>query len=457
MRLLAAAATTSLILAAFAGVAACGARTDEGLLDGFTQAAVPDASLVDHSVDAHKPPPPDATPPQPDVVYIPQAARCVRDGGAPPSFAGDLDASFDANFPRAPQVLAQGGPVVALPTFVPVTFPGDPLANQEEDFIDSVGCTPYWRTIASDYGVGQAVGGPHTRLTEAAQTQIDDNQIQQWLATKIKSTPNFPQPDASTVYVIFYPDTTTITLQGQSSCQAFGGYHNSARVGGKDVPYAVVPNCGSFGPLQGIDAITGATSHELIEAVSDAVPLSNPAYGTTEPAALGFLLAGGVELGDMCEFKSDAFFAPTGYPFTVQRSWSNKTGFGLNDPCQPALPGPYFSAQARPKDIISIDLGMGPQPVPGVKLPVGQTTTVDVIAFAQPNAGSWKLATYDAAQLRGQPPELGLSLSQGGVTDGTLVKLTVTRKKASQFGVSAFGIVSTNGQRQSFSWHLVGD
>lgn len=452
MRFLTATAAVSLAVSFAAALVACGARSDT--LGDDTPFVQPDASIVDHKTDTKKPLP-DVQ--QPDVAYIPKGQRCVRDGGTPPVFTGDLDASFDANHPRAPQILPLGGPTLTLPVLVPVTFPTDDVRDEEEDFVDSVGCTDYWRTIASDYGVGQAIGGPHTRLTEAAPSAIDDKQIQQWLATKIKSEPNFPQPDANTLYVIFYPDGTTISLQGEQSCQSFGGYHNSARVGNRDVPYAVIPHCGAFGNLVGIDAITGTTSHELIEAVSDPAPEQNPAYALPEPDAIGWALAGGGELGDMCEFKSDAFFLPQGYPFWVQRTWSNKAGYSLLDPCEPSLPGPYFSASAKLTDFITVDIGFGPQQARGVKLGVGLNTSIDVAAFANGVVPSWNLSVLDAAQLRGQQSELGLSLSKNSVNDGDIVHLSITRKKPSAFGVSAFGLVSSAAGRQSFSWHLVGD
>jgi hypothetical protein len=454
MRLWFASGVVSLVLSSAAALVACGSRTDM-LDDGPPVVLTPDSSVFDQRTADVRKPPPDVQ--QPDVPYIPKAQKCVRDGGAPTAFVGDLDASFDANHPRSAQTITLGGPTLTLPVFVPITFPTDDLRNEEEDFIDSVGCTDYWRTIASDYGVGQAIAGPHVRLTEAAPSTIDDNQIQTWLGMKIKSDPSFPQPDSNTLYVIFYPEGTQITLQGELSCQAFGGYHNSAHVQNRDVPYAVVPNCGGFEKLSGIDAITGTTSHELIEAVTDPIPEHNPAYGLPEPDALGWVLAGGGEVGDMCEFKQDAFFVPQSYPFWVQRTWTNKSGFTLNDPCQPSLPGPFFNAAARVLDQLTVDVGLGPQPARGVKLPLGQNTTVDVFAFSTGVVPSWSLSVYDSAQLRGQQPELTLSLSKTMVNNGDLVHLSITRKRQGPYGVSAFGLVSFDGQRQSFSWHLVGD
>ena len=56
-----------------------------------------------------------------------------------------------------PEVLFSGGRVLHDPTLVSVTFPGDSLADELEDFIASLGCSDYWRIVTSDYGIGDAV------------------------------------------------------------------------------------------------------------------------------------------------------------------------------------------------------------------------------------------------------------------------------------------------------------
>lgn len=447
-------ASTSL---ASALVVACGSRSNLEDYDSPTG----DAGPGDRSMSTDAPHPKDVHA-QPDTAdaynYVPKGKVCTRDpdASAPPVFFPDMDASFDAAHPPAPQVVNVGGTsTIALPVLTGISFAEDTLNDEEEDFLNSVGCTDYWNTVASPYGVGPAIGGKHVRVTEAAPASITDDEIQVWLVDKLAKDPSFPTPDANTLLVIFYPESTTISLQGQQSCQTFGGYHNSFNYLGRDVPYAVIPHCPFFDGLNGINGITGATSHELVEAVSDPAPLSKPAYALPEADGVAFALAGGGELGDMCEFKQDAFFVPTSYPFFVQRTWNNKSAFQLDDPCQPAAAGPFFAAAPRFTTTVSFDFGAGPQTGKGVKLAVGQQATIDIVAFANGSVPAWKISAHDAAQFQGGPAELSLSLDTNMVQDGDVAHLTVKRVGSAGGGASAFGIVSSGSGKQAYWWGLV--
>src|SRR5207248_9875800 len=138
-------------------------------------------------------------------------------------------------------------------------------------------------------------------LKDVPPDTIDDAQIGQFIRAKITNNA-LPQPVPNqTLYVIYYPETTDITLQGLHSCQGFGGYHNEVKISQTvSIPYAVMPNCGSFGQLDGLDALTYATSHELVEAVTDQFPMSNPAYQLPEADDIAWAFGGGGEIADMC-------------------------------------------------------------------------------------------------------------------------------------------------------------
>ncbi len=67
------------------------------------------------------------------------------------------------------------------------------------------------------------------------------------------------------------------------SCTDFGGYHTSTVVPDAGaIAYAVIPVCPGFVPNQtDEDVVTGATSHELIEASTD--PFGTmPAYAQAD-------------------------------------------------------------------------------------------------------------------------------------------------------------------------------
>jgi len=97
-------------------------------------------------------------------------------------------------------------------------------------------------------GHGQLVGS--ATLTTEPGPLIDDSAIQAALQSWIANDPSFPQPNANCLYFIYFPPGTTITLEGDSSCQVFGGCHNN--VVGKNIFYAVEPFCmaGSGGMSQ---------------------------------------------------------------------------------------------------------------------------------------------------------------------------------------------------------------
>src|SRR5262249_42285690 len=150
-------------------------------------------------------------------------------------------------------------------------------------------------------------------------------------------------------------------MGAQKSCESFGGYHDSITLdeahGARDVAYAVVPRCPSFGHLHGVDALTAAESHELIEAATDPYPMTNPAFLEPDQAHLSWLLAlGGGEVGDMCAQSPGAFTKFAELPYVVKRSWSNTAAMNSHDPCVPAPPDEvYFNSVPELGDSVTIE------------------------------------------------------------------------------------------------------
>ena len=426
---------------------ACGGRTD--LLDIAEGGTTNDASLD------VKPPKDGGKDVAPDV-YQPLGKKCPQPTGAPPPAWTPDDAGAPLH---PPYIASSGGPVIANPAFVAITFDGDENRDAIEDFLGSVGCTDYWRSIVRDYGINDAwmIGTAH--LKDKPPATIDDSQIGAFIRSKILSK-ELPQPVPNqTLYVIYYPDTTDITLQGLHSCQGFGGYHNEVKLlqPPLTVPYAVLPNCGSFGQLGGLDALTYATSHELVEAASDQFPESNPAYQFPEhdDIAWGF---GGGELGDMCEYNQDAPLFPSTYPFTVQKQWVSSKAWLLHDPCQPSTQT-YFAGAPILPDMIPYDIGLGPSSTKGVKIAQGSQKTIDVQLVADATLTSDILIeAQDASYFFGQKASLTFNVNPKTGKVGDTIKLTINRIGTNtQFGVEPFLInAHTNGITRSW-WALVGD
>lgn len=163
----------------------------------------------------------------------------------------------------------------------------------------------------AEYSVpGQAIGhgsfiGTKTISTNAPVKSITDSairkQLKAWIAAK-----TVPQPTKNTLYFIYLDPKIISIMGGSRSCQSYCGYHDNV---GK-VYYAVMPypTCsGCLGGKQAFDALTGTSTHELCEAVTDAAP------------GAGWYDDSNGEIGDICAWN---FKQVDGY--NVQLEWSNK-------------------------------------------------------------------------------------------------------------------------------------
>jgi hypothetical protein len=381
---------------------------------------------------------------------------------------GMVSTNYPAPHPAAPQVITAGGPVLAMPKLVPVFFSNDgaTMVQQIADFVNKVGATQYWAATTSEYGVGPATAASTIMLNETAPTMLDDATIQTWLAGKLNGNdPAWPAADDNTIYLLHYPSGTSITLQTQNgteaSCTTFGGYHNSitldANHGSQNVAYAVVPRCFKFGNLTGIDAVTSAESHEIIEAATDPYPMVNPAYAQADDAHLYWLFAlGGGEVGDMCAQFPGVFTKFAELPYTVQRTWSNQAAKAGHDPCVPALPGAvYFNTAPVLNDNITI---MGVITLKAAKIPVGQSKTIELDLFSDADTGGpWTVQAFDFAQLMGQPQTMSFTLDQSSGQNGQKLHLTIEVMKATQFNADIFLLESSLGNTTNWWLGLVGN
>jgi|SRR5579871_4821601 len=399
---------------------------------------------------------------------IPSNDTTPPDMSTPPDLTvlPDMTQAFPAPHPAPPQVANQGGPTVATPKIVSVFFSNDDptFTAKLQDFAMKVGATNYWKTATSEYGVGAAVALPPVQLTEAAPATIDDGTIQTWLAGKLTGKdPAWPAIDDQTIYVLHYPAGTTITLPGGRgnaiSCQDFGGYHSDAPLGqAPNLPhaiYAVIPRCDNFGGITGVDAITSTESHELVEAVTDPFPMSNPAYAQVDDDHIYWELAlGGGEVGDMCAQDPTSFTTFSELPYMVQRTWSNAAALAGHDPCVPSPNQPYFNAAPELNDSLSLFGGT----VPGVDVPVGMTKTIALDLFSDGDTGGeWSVKVEDLASLRGQTSTFNFQLDKSSGRNGDKINLSITTLKANTRGRGTFVVVSKLGQHTTYWFGLIGE
>ena len=127
------------------------------------------------------------------------------------------------------------------------------------------------------------------------------------LQQEISTNPAVPHPTPNTLYFVYLPPGVRVVQGGSASCQAFCGYHNdiSGQIFYAAMPY---PGCsGCLGGLSGVDALTSTSSHELCEAITDAIP------------GQGWYDDANGEIGDICAWKTKKVGQ-----YTVQLEWSNK-------------------------------------------------------------------------------------------------------------------------------------
>jgi hypothetical protein len=162
----------------------------------------------------------------------------------------------------------------------------------------------------AEYNVpGQKIGhgkliGTKVITANAPVGSITDTAIQSRL-TKWITAKTVPPTTKNTLYFIYLEPGIVSIMGGSKSCQSYCGYHNNKR----KVYYAVMPypSCsGCLGGLSVINALTGTSSHELCEAITDPVPGS------------GWYDHVNGEIGDICAWK---FKKVDGY--NVQLEWSN--------------------------------------------------------------------------------------------------------------------------------------
>ena len=429
-----------------------GSRTDlfpEGELDGampMDGGAQKDTG-IDTGWDAHK--------------YAWKATHCERDieAGLPKTFSApggsDGDSGIFGETWAMPQAIPIGGPVIKRPLLVPISFVEDDVStiDEIEDFCASVLCTPYWQAVAKDYGVGMGSSAPPVRLTEKAWTQIDDTGIAKWLRGKLDAKdPAFETPTSDTLYAIYVPYSTTVTLQGGTSCQRFLAYHNSTKLGnGQRVAYAVMPQCA------GIEQLTAASSHEFIEAATDPYPNQVPAYRQTDEGHLPWSLFAGGEVADLCEFNDDANFKPATFPWTVQRSWSNSEAFLGLDPCAPAsATPPYIAAIPDQPDVVHL-FGNG-RAMKGIKLSPGDTRMIALRLHAPVSmTPAWTVSVKDIAAFQGGPTRLQFSLNAGTGKDGDVLQLKISKlSNNTGSGLEMFLVFSTGGGKTTMYWATAG-
>ena len=425
-------AVASLVALSTVATAGCSSKSDDAPVDDGATAPTDDGGT------------PEAEPTS-DAGDAGDAGSDV-DNGAP-------SATYPAPHPPLPTLVNQAhGKTLASPKVYLVFFPGYAYEQQLLDMAQKLGASAYWSAAVGEFGVGPVTFVGSTEVQETAPTSISDTEVDAWMNAKIAAGA-FGEPDASTIYTVFYPSTTTITQSGGgpfgggSSCSSFGGYHSDTAVAGEagttNYPYAVLPTCASFGNLKGVDAVTGALSHEWAEASTDPFPSTNngldSAYSGVDDDHFIWNLLGGAEDGDLCAQRDDAFFKTPGLDYVTQSCWSNTAAKAGGDPCMPKGSAPYFNAAPVQDDKVTLDLsafGSGSIATKGIKIAKGASKTIEVDLFSDADTGGpWTVKAVDVlAQYTKSSPTLDFAWDRTSGQNGEKLHLTITVTGASAFG-----------------------
>ena len=228
-----------------------------------------------------------------------------------------------------PQLKYYGGPMLDN-VKIQLVYWNSAVAYQDQlpGFFSSITQSPYfdWLTEYNSPSVTLGRGSYLGAYVDSAvgSGQIEDADIQTELS-RLLSKNAIPQPDANTLYMVYFPPGLNIDMSGSGSCQVFCAYHSAFMSGGTEINYGVIPDQGGScsggcgGDANQFNNETSVSSHEMIEAVTD--PAVGLVTGNTPQAPLGWYDTTYGEIGDVC----NAVQGKVG-SYTVQREWSNSRG-----------------------------------------------------------------------------------------------------------------------------------
>jgi hypothetical protein len=422
------------------------------------------------------------------VDASPSDARADGDPTFDASDHGAPSTTFPAFTPDFAQIVNSGGPILAAPVIVTITWPAaDSQASTWEAMGDTIGASSYWSGAVGEYGVGPATSGPanHVELSGNPPQSFTDAQLEAFIAANVGQAqsdagPPWPAPtldakgNSQTIYTVFVPPS--MTLVDSSSMvplctERAGGYHNHVIVGGLPVSYAVVIECPgtpTHAPFTAVD-IEQSASHEFAEASTDPFPALKPAFK-------GFDIAHGAwelwsafqdELGDACESFKSSYYQETGsFPYWVQRIWSNKAAATGKNPCAPQVTEPFYDVTLFPeqKQDITVDLSalqIGKVTTKGFLAPVGQATHFQIGFFSEAATSPFSISVGLDSQLPfvdgvGNPIANGAAdvvIDKTTGQNGEKAWVTVTPTTAGQLGFQLI-VLTAKGASSTYPHYL---
>jgi hypothetical protein len=218
----------------------------------------------------------------------------------------------------APHLTYRNGPLIAAPEVFTLfwgaawnTAPQTTLITQLNQYFDFI-LTSSLIDQLGEYNVpGYTIThgkrtGSLVVTSPAVGHSVTDAAIQHMIQNQIASNTKVPKPTKNTLYFVYMPPGVKVVQGGSASCTGFCGYHNdiAGQIFYAAMPY---PGCsGCTGGLTPFDALTSTSSHEMCEAITDAIP------------GQGWYDDVNGEIGDICAWKTKKIGQ-----YTIQLEWSN--------------------------------------------------------------------------------------------------------------------------------------
>jgi hypothetical protein len=284
---------------------------------------------------------------------------------------------------------------------------------------------------------------------------IDDTQIQAELLAQINGG-HLPAPvldsqgNPNTLYMIYFPPGKTITQGGSSSCVGGGfcAYHGttSTTLNAKHVLYGVLPDmqagsgCSTgCGTSSVFGNYTSVTSHELVEAMTDA----DVGIATTFSPPLAWYDMTNGEIGDICNGQQASYVA-NGTTYTIQLEFSNSAN---NCVTFPAATTPDYTLSASPSSLTVTQGSSGSSTITVNKLngftgsvtlsASGLPTGVTASFGTNPTTGTSAVTFTASSTATTGTKSVTITGTSGTLTHTTSVSLTVNATATPNFSLSA--------------------
>ncbi|MBZ5504100.1 MAG: hypothetical protein LAO78_01320 [Acidobacteriia bacterium] len=302
-------------------------------------------------------------------------------------------------------------------------------------------------TFAGLFQIVPAAANNGSTITDA---QIQSEILAQITAGHLPAPVLDAQGNPNTIYMTYFPPGKTISQGGSSSCVGGGfcAYHGttSSLFNGKNVLYGVLPDmqagsgcatgCGTstvFGNY------TSVTSHELVEAMTDAFV----GIATTFSAPLAWYDMTNGEIGDICNGQQGSYTA-NGTTYTIQLEFSNAANNCVNFP---VVAGPNYTLSASPSSL-SVTQGSSGSSTITVTPSGGFTGSVTLSTSAlpsgvtasfgtNPTTGSSVVTFTASSTATTGTTSVTITGASGTLSHTTSISLTVSAVATPNFSLSA--------------------